>query len=49
MVTPAARSEGRAHSSAGQVRQGKRHDASTADAATRAKMGPVTVATGTAE
>ena len=46
---PAARSEGRAQSSAGQVLQGNRHDASKADAASSVKSGPVTVATGTAE
>src|SRR6266581_3939936 len=49
MVMPAARNEGRAQRSAGQVLHGNTHETSSADPASSANRGPVTVATGTAE
>src|SRR5690349_18379207 len=49
IVTPAARSEGRAQRSAGHVLHGNTQETSSADAPSNANTGPVTVATGTAQ
>src|SRR5690348_5503752 len=49
IVMPAARSEGRAHRSAGQDLHGRTQETSRAENASNANSGPVTVATGTAE
>src|SRR5260370_15210529 len=46
---PAARRDGRAHSWAGHVRQGKRHDTRSAEDPSTTKTGPVTAAPGPAE
>src|SRR5260370_11611022 len=46
---PAARSEGRAQSCVGQLRQGNRLETRIADAASSVNTGPVTAVSGTAE